>query len=208
MARNGIGYEDVKTAVESLLGRGEDITIGAVRRELGDTGSLTTIQRHLSSWRSENRSEGKMAEKLPEAVENAFRRCLHDLWETSQQIARSDIEEIRKATQMASEELQRDLTEMCETHDHLNTEVTRLVTEVETLSKERDHAAQTRTALAAEKAELECRFEAVVGRLEGRLSELAGVIEALAIDRKASEPSTRPKTRARTERGRPKKPAS
>ena len=205
MERNGIGYDDVKTAVESLLERGEDITIGAVRRELGDTGSLSTIQRHLNRWRSGNRSEREMAQKVPETLENAFRRCLNDLWETSQQIAGSGIDEIRKATQLASEELQRDLTEMCETHDHLNAEVARLLAENDALGKERDHAIQKASTLAAEKAELANRFEDVVGRLEGRLSELAGVIEALAIDRKASAPSTCPETRARTKRGRPKK---
>ncbi|WP_018234458.1 DNA-binding protein [Thioalkalivibrio thiocyanodenitrificans] len=205
MARNGIGYDDVKTAVESLFERGEDITIGAVRRELGDTGSLSTIQRHLNSWRSENRSEREMAQKVPETLENAFRRCLNDLWETSQQIAGSGIDEIRKATQLASEELQRDLTEMCETHDHLNAEVARLLAENDALGKERDHAIQKASTLAAEKAELANRFEDVVGRLEGRLCDLARVVEALSSAREATTPAAATKVRPATKRGRPKK---
>lgn len=47
MARVGITLENVKQAKETILARGESISIDAVRAELGHTGSKSTIHKHL-----------------------------------------------------------------------------------------------------------------------------------------------------------------
>lgn len=47
MARGGINKAIVQKARESLLARGENPSIDAVRIELGNTGSKTTIHRYL-----------------------------------------------------------------------------------------------------------------------------------------------------------------
>ena len=205
MARNGISYEQVDAAVKSLQTRGEDITINRVRRELGDTGSLTTIQRHLATWRSENKEQRPVAEELPEALESAFRRCLQDLWSTAQLIAQSDIERIRKAAHTAAEELERDLSDACDAHDQQSAELNRLRVQMEVVTRERDEASHAATVLAAEKRELERQFAEIVGRLEGRLSDLARVVEALSSAREATTPAVATKARPATKRGRPKK---
>ncbi|WP_422402848.1 DNA-binding protein [Pseudomonas sp. GZD-209] len=49
MARAGISKAQVQQAQQSLMARGEHPTIDAIRIELGNTGSKTTIHRHLKS---------------------------------------------------------------------------------------------------------------------------------------------------------------
>lgn len=53
MARSGINKALVQTARDALLARGEAPSIDAVRVELGDTGSKTTINRYLRELASE-----------------------------------------------------------------------------------------------------------------------------------------------------------
>ncbi len=47
MARGGITLKEVETARNALLARGESASIDAVRMELGNTGSKSTIHKHL-----------------------------------------------------------------------------------------------------------------------------------------------------------------
>jgi len=47
MARGGINLVLVRKAREALLARGQNPSIDAIRIELGNTGSKTTIQRYL-----------------------------------------------------------------------------------------------------------------------------------------------------------------
>ncbi|WHH52938.1 DNA-binding protein [Pseudomonas sp. Ap32] len=53
MARSGINKALVQTARDALLARGEAPSIGAVRAELGHTGSKTTINRYLRELAAE-----------------------------------------------------------------------------------------------------------------------------------------------------------
>jgi hypothetical protein len=50
LGRPGISYHDVENAAESLSKRGEIPSVVSIRRFLG-TGSFTTINNHLLSWR-------------------------------------------------------------------------------------------------------------------------------------------------------------
>ena len=50
MGRPGVTYEEVAAAARSLTEEGKRATAAAVRERLG-RGSLTTIQRHLQTWR-------------------------------------------------------------------------------------------------------------------------------------------------------------
>jgi len=53
MARTGIDKQKVKQARQALLARGENPSIDAVRAELGNTGSKTTIHRYLRELEAE-----------------------------------------------------------------------------------------------------------------------------------------------------------
>ena len=207
MGRTGVTYEDVSRAAKALLARGEDITIINVREELGKTGSFSTIQAHLTAWRAEQQATRITTEDLPQALEDAFRRCIGELWQTSQHIVQADIEHLRKAAHRASEELGRDLSEACAAYDQQSAELARLREQFALTAHERDQASQSASTLAAEKAELERRFEHVVGRLEGQLSEVSGAIEALSTGRKLVQTGAA-SVKERTPRGRSKKKAS
>lgn len=50
MGNTGITQEEVFQAADRLTAAGEEVTIKAIREELG-TGSLTTITRHLRAWK-------------------------------------------------------------------------------------------------------------------------------------------------------------
>lgn len=206
MARTGITFDDVSAAAESVLARGQEPTISGIRQELGDTGSMTTIQRHLSAWRSENKAKCIKTNSLPDALEVAFRSSLEELWRTSQQIAQSDIEEIRRSAQTTSQELRKDLAEACDAFDRQSAELSKRSAEVESLTIQREHLTQTVNNLTAEKAELERRFEEVVSRLEGRLMELTGVIENLTTSRKKPNRKTTPPANGRTSQARNRTP--
>lgn len=69
MARHGITYEDVISAVNALKGEGKSITIENVRRFLG-TGSAGTVNQHLRRWKEVQNSTQKIASKenLPEGL--------------------------------------------------------------------------------------------------------------------------------------------
>jgi len=72
MARGGIDKTDVKRAREALLVRGENPSIDAVRVELGNTGSKTTIHRYLRELEAEDAmqvsSEAFLSDSLKVAV--------------------------------------------------------------------------------------------------------------------------------------------
>lgn len=68
MGRNGITYEDVMSAIESLLAAGfppDYITTRAIRNQTG-RGSMTTLNRHLHTWK-ERQSPARTQESLGQA---------------------------------------------------------------------------------------------------------------------------------------------
>lgn len=91
MARAGITYRDVTTAVSALQGAHQNITIENVRHHLG-TGSHSTIAHHLKTWREQNKQGGLMdGAHLPKTV-LAFAQ---GLWQRLQEEASSQIKEER-----------------------------------------------------------------------------------------------------------------
>ncbi len=65
MARAGVYFSDVKRARDSLISKGRRPSIDAVRAELGDTGSKTTIHKYLKELEAE---EGAQGQPVSEAI--------------------------------------------------------------------------------------------------------------------------------------------
>lgn len=65
MARAGVYFSDVKRARDSLISMGRRPSIDAVRAELGDTGSKTTIHKYLKELEAE---EGAQGQPVSEAI--------------------------------------------------------------------------------------------------------------------------------------------
>ena len=73
MARGGINKAVVQIARQALLARGEHPSIDAVRVELGNTGSKSTIHRYLKELESEAVSRetppATLSEQLTELIQ-------------------------------------------------------------------------------------------------------------------------------------------
>lgn len=78
MARIGITKKQVEIAKEALLARKQAVTIDAVRQELGNTGSKTTISRYLNELAEDTRkgpdSLTSLSEELAQLVANIANR--------------------------------------------------------------------------------------------------------------------------------------
>mgnify|MGYP000373710730 FL=1 len=94
----GITYDDVVGAIDALVGRGETPSIPKVRKELGDTGSPNTIQKHLLAWRSAAPVVSRVAIELPDTVKGAIIGAI----ERQSSLDRSEVD---KKLLIATEEL-------------------------------------------------------------------------------------------------------
>lgn len=112
MARGGINLVLVRKAREALLSRGQNPSIDAIRIELGNTGSKTTIQRYLKEIETHDprpsASPSRLSDELTEMVSKMLERLLE---EGNEALAheRSAFEVERKAMKAESSTLQGDL---------------------------------------------------------------------------------------------------
>ncbi|GLO47124.1 DNA-binding protein [Pseudomonas putida] len=112
MARGGINLALVRKAREALLFRGQNPSIDAIRIELGNTGSKTTIQRYLKEIESHDprpsASPSRLSDELSELVGKMLERLLE---EGSEPLAheRAAFELERKAMKDESSTLQNQL---------------------------------------------------------------------------------------------------
>ncbi|MCL8329449.1 DNA-binding protein [Pseudomonas juntendi] len=82
MARGGINLVLVRKARDALLSRGQNPSIDAIRIELGNTGSKTTIQRYLKEIESHHprpsASPSRLSDELTELVGKMLERLLEE----------------------------------------------------------------------------------------------------------------------------------
>lgn len=89
MARKGITFDQVANAAAAIKGRGSEPTIHAVRVELGNEGSYSTISQHLSKWRDDSASQ---ARSLPPGAENAMMSAMLTVWNVATKIHTDEAE--------------------------------------------------------------------------------------------------------------------
>lgn len=139
MGRPGITYNDVVVAVETLMATNPKPTFFDVRNQLGDTGSFTTIKRHLREWEDSRPKVHPAPIEVPADVIQAMNR-----WALQTSTAlRSTAEESLSRAIKESDDLMRAL-EISET------ERADLEEQVLTLKTERDQEQGTAQARAAE----------------------------------------------------------
>lgn len=95
MPRTGITEEQILSAIEALQTRGENITKNTVRRELGDTGSFSTITSYLQGWRLKQSTpeQQNVLVPIPEAVQGLFAKA----WSIAQAAAQAELTPQREA---------------------------------------------------------------------------------------------------------------
>ncbi|MDD2029216.1 DNA-binding protein [Pseudomonas putida] len=137
MARSGINKALVQSARDALLARGEAPSIDAVRVELGDTGSKTTISRYLRELASEE--PRPPAVTLNEEVQAYMEGLVQRLAADAQEAVSAD--RARLERQKLAYEQQRQLDSA--RHDELKKNH-QLLLEERVEAREREHSLATR----------------------------------------------------------------
>ena len=196
MARESIiSQEQVNAAADALRSGGEKPTARSVRAHLGNRGSMGTIHRYLSAWRS---GQGRVAEAaltLPPNLQRAMLEFLSQEISASRVALESELADARQEANDLAVENER----QSEALENLQAEVEKLQSELLTArgrigqlaadldaskqeaQAQRDAAEAARTELAKAQLRLESmpRMESELARLSGELSEaLKGRAEA------------------------------
>lgn len=108
MGRKGITFDMVANAATAIKARGVDPTISAVRKELNDEGSFSTISQHLAKWREQD-MERVDIRSLPEEVENAALTAITTIWNIANRQARDEIAALKEDHNRQRKSLQADL---------------------------------------------------------------------------------------------------
>lgn len=95
MARKGITFDQVANAARAIKARGQEPTIAAIRVELGDEGSYTTISTHLAKWRAEE-ADRVDTRSLPPEVEDKMMEALMTVWNVANKAATDDLATIKQ----------------------------------------------------------------------------------------------------------------
>ncbi|MFY1663310.1 DNA-binding protein [Pseudomonas sp. Pseu.R1] len=153
MSRSGITKTDVQTARLSLIARGENPSIDAVRIELGNTGSKSTIHRLM---RELDATEGERSDTLiDEELNSLVARLAHRLKGQAQEhvdAAQARLDAEKKELQDALQATQRQLADLIERHaaqtTKLGTQTATLLGTQQDLQKEqKDNARLSQAAL-------------------------------------------------------------
>jgi len=94
MARGGINKALVQKARQALLARGEHPSIDAIRVELGNTGSKTTIHRYLKELEGADHGRGAAPVPLSEQLTNLVAHLAEQLREESQAAVAQEREQL------------------------------------------------------------------------------------------------------------------
>lgn len=166
----GITFAQVADAAASLKSRGLEPTGYAIRAELGNTGSFTTIQAHLAKWKAES-AESVRVKELPPEVENAMQTAIATCWAMANKVAEESVAIVRQQLHEKDQELK---------------QAEALIQELEKRTEEAEAAATKAQQEASDKAgklqvlkgahdELKARFDDLVGlkrQAEGKVAVL------------------------------------
>jgi Plasmid replication region DNA-binding N-term len=160
MARPGVGTERILEVIKELEGQGKELTVTAVREQLG-TGSFSTIGAVLADWRQSKAKEARPAvPEPPESVRGLFGQLWAEAWTTAMRVHEPE----RQAFARDRQEFERGKGEML-------SEIARLEAELEAA---KEAAARTIQTLTEERDrfndEVQC-LRVTLATAEGALSE-------------------------------------
>jgi len=168
MPRQGVSLEEVASAVREIEARGERVTYLAVRRALGDTGSMSTIRAHIEAFRSQQNSVPREAREVPSDLAADLAQSASRFWDRAQESARRDVEIIRAAAQERAESLQKELDELCADYDVQADKLTQTQMSLESVLKQLHAVEQGLVATQAEKAELDRAYGTLIARFDAQ----------------------------------------
>jgi chromosome segregation ATPase len=156
--------EQIWSAADELVARGERPTLVAVRRALGG-GSYTTISEGLKTWRARGPAQAQVeAPEIPDAVRDTMQRALQSVWQAASEAARAEVESARTALEARERTFTQERAEALELADELSREL-------ETARAESEHL----------RAELQ-RVQSAADQADGRARAREEQIKALDRD--------------------------
>ncbi|MHA6823952.1 DNA-binding protein [Ralstonia pseudosolanacearum] len=180
MARQGISYEQVSNAADALVAEQLKPTLPAVRERLG-SGSMNTIHRHLTEWKSRQkpaaRKLGDPNPRLLAALGNELSRVADDAAADAEAaLAQVMAENVAlassgEALEAERDALQQELQQVATERDKLAGKAAEQAAEIERLNAESERERGELAAVRRALAQVELRLEAVP-HLERDLSEL------------------------------------
>lgn len=163
MARGGINKALVHKARQALLARGEHPSIDAVRIELGNTGSKTTIHRYLKELESLQPAAPASTANLSDALAAVVEQLAAQLQEEAEariDLARSAFEQERQTLQAQVQISQQALAALQQQHE----------IQAAALASEAEALATTRSTLQSEQTR-NATLNQAVGELNLRLAD-------------------------------------
>ena len=85
MARSGLYKSEVKKARDALIVQGKNPSVDAVRVELGNTGSKTTIHKYLKELEDEDGGAGGKRASISDALQDLVERLAARLHEEAEE---------------------------------------------------------------------------------------------------------------------------
>ena len=192
MARKGITFDQVANAAQSIKNRGLEPTIHAVRTELGNEGSYSTISQHLARWRSESADKVDMKELPPEA-EDAGLTAITTIWNIAVKHASQETAAVRQEAEDTKKRLGSELDEAKKEIERLEGEQEKSLAELDKKEAELRGQAKGLAKLEGEKAALERAYHELLERVKQQEAKAPK-----AADTKGARPATSPASPEKT----------
>lgn len=185
MGRKGITYDQVANAAQAITARGTEPTISAIRVELNNEGSYSTISQHLNRWRSESAERVDTA-ALPPDVESAAMEAITKVWNIAHKHANKEVAAARQEAADDKAAMKKELDEARAEIAHLEEANRRLDDEI---TKATARAEQAEKKLTEVSGELQAHKDLYAALLESTKPQAASGKKAA--DTTRARPSTR-----------------
>lgn len=139
MARAGINKALVQEACAALINRGQHPSIDAVRIELGNTGSKTTISNYLKELQAAQVAPSTTRERINAAILHTVETLTQQLEEESSQalqLARAEFAQVQEHLETTQQRTQQELYNLQETVDALKLQLDEECREQEQLKQQ------------------------------------------------------------------------
>jgi chromosome segregation ATPase len=167
--RQGITFQEVSEAAESLQVQGENPTIDRIREFLGGTGSNTTISKYLNVWRHGAGVTAASNSKSPppDLVQAAVER----VWQQIREEADAEVEKVKNEATLLVQEAEENAIKSEEECRRVMNDYSNLEQSYNRVSAEKEILALDLKAIREEHLLLVERYKA----LEGRYTDIQGL---------------------------------
>lgn len=198
MARPGVPQKEIYAAADRISARGERPSVVAVRVELGERGSHSTILRHLQEWwdcHSATKAEPALA--IPEPLAKAIKDALDSTWATASKIAADEIATARQIALKKNEHLEIQFRDAVGTIEQLETTIDGLQADLESTRSQLDTTQEKLVARQSELSALHSQMEENQTRAETLIVDRLAQLWAEAMEREnlTTEPRLSGKTK-------------